>query len=308
MRFSKDGKSILATAELVDTVLSRFQRKAVIGDLESEFGLTRDHLFYLQGVSSYSVQAFSALIDAREAVQLTFDVEKLNGLLNSCLSASSADINKLLNFIDDKFNGYHTVEFKVANNFIDLLYSQLDCILDASKSFKLNCPAETLLLLSKLSGLRKTVLPFLLINKDVFSFKIHIQDFSFGLRAFDTKYSHVHEVISLIQMGADYDFVKNQNGFCDVSAQYFKSVRKIYGIEIPSVEKISVKKKLDVHEMFNEFLDKGLDYKNAIISTHKKSTLKIELITKILKRIDVVEDDDDVLEYELDELHRILEN
>ncbi len=307
MRFSNDGKSILASAELVDTVLSRFQRKAVIGDLVSEFGLTRDHLFYLQGVSSYSVQAFSALIDAREAVKLTFDVDKLNGLLNSCLSASSADLNNLINFIDNNFNGFHTVEFKIANNFIDLLYSQLDCILDASKSFKLNCPPETLLLLSRLSGLRKTVIPFLLINKNVFSFRINIQDFSFALRAFDTKHSHVHEVITLIEMGADYDFVKNHNGFCDVSSQYFKSVRKIYGIKIPSVEKISVKKKLDVNEIFNDLISKGLNYKDAIIGTSKKSSLPIELITKILKRIDVVEDDDESMELELDELHRILE-
>lgn len=307
MQYSNSGGNILAASELLDSILTRFQRGAVISELESEFGLKRDHLFYLRNINSKAIQSLALMVNARAAVTLNVDVEKLNLLLSSCVNANNADVNALLRNVDANFNGLHAIEYTIANQYIDLIYSELDLLLDASKQVKFNAPPKTLYLLSGLTGLKKSIVPFVMINKGVFTFDIDLTAFTFALRAFDAKYSQVNEVISLIKMGADFDFVKTYNGYCDVSIQYFKNLRKIFDIQTFSTEKLAVKKKLDIYESFNGSLKSEGTYKKAVIQAHIACNVPIEIVVKVIKKFETeIELDDEILESQLDELHRLL--
>lgn len=298
----KDNE-LLAANELIDCIYSRYQLGGVIGDVEEEYGLKRDHTYYISKLDSSCIQPLSALVNARSAIMIEINYKVLNNAIQRCIDSSSSDINKLMRGVNDNFNFSHTPECQLLHNLIHVLYSQLDSFYDSGKAFETSLNAETIFLLSKLTGYKKSVLPFFLINKDSFRFKINHSELTFAIRAFETKRKNVNAVHELIKMGADYLFVRNYNDCCDVSLVYFRFMRKVYNINVPQLRTVELYKLTDAYSVFNEAM-KSMSYKDSVIKACNSTKLNIATVTEAIERFnqEQCDDEEDDFDSDLDEL------
>lgn len=298
------NNNLHAANELIDCVYSIYQLGGVITDIENAYGLTRGHSYYISKLESRSLQPLAALLNARSSVILDIDYDVFNQLIEQCINCSDSDINVLMRGVNENFTFKHTPECQLLQNFVHIMYSQLDSLFDTGTQFKTSIPSKTISLLSNLSGYRKSVLAFFLINKDVFKFRIDHASFTFAVRAFETKKNNVDAVHDLIKMGADYLFVRNYNGFCDVCLAYFTFMRKVYDIKIQPFASFELYKLTDAYAVYNESLAKN-SYKESVIAAHKSTKLPIAIIIEAIQRFE--EDSDELDDDDFADIDEILE-
>lgn len=292
------NSKLCAAHEFLSSIANKFRSGFVISDLESKFDLKRDHLFFIQNLESSSFVSLSKLIDGKEAITVYIDERKLEDVLEATISASNTQFNEVMKTIKKHFGYEYEDEYLLVNSFVELAYQQVDHLYNPSVSLKLNLPPHIINLFYRITGIRKSVLPFVLLGKEIVKFDVDLTSLTFAFRAFKAQHEGVEAVISLIKLGADYEYVKRFNGRMDVSQSYFKAARKVFDIKIESLEKLSVLKKNEIYTQFQELLDDGLQYQDAVFKTHKLQNVTIECVTKVITRFkdEELEDLDDELE------------
>ncbi|KZN63367.1 hypothetical protein [Pseudoalteromonas luteoviolacea] len=293
---------IVASKELIFHLFDEFSQNTSLDELVSKYGLSKDHLIYIRELNLDGVHPLSALINAREAVEININYPVINEAISIVANCTESEIKDFKASVTEKYKFEFGIEFNILNEIFTLLSDGLNSIYETSSRINTPFNVKTLSLLANLSVKRFRFLPYLLLNRKAYTFQVNKREFTFAIRAFSGKKRSVNKVTSLIKRGADYKYVNEKNGFCSVSTSYFDFMQGYFGVQhlmSLKLKDIPHLKRSDCWNIYQEQLNKGCSLNDALIFTSDKTKVPIFLVLKTIEKFELEDEDDDDL---LDEL------
>ncbi|MAD89089.1 MAG: hypothetical protein CMK64_05250 [Pseudoalteromonas sp.] len=301
---------ILGSKELIFHLFDEFSKNISLEDLTNKYGLSKDHLIYIRELNLDAVNPLSTLINAKEAVEIEINHSIINEAIGIVANCTESEMINFKKSVTEKYQFEFGIEFDLLNQLFSLLSDSLNMTYETGSKISTSLNIKTLFLLSTLSVKRFRFLPYLLINRKAYTFKVNKRELTFAIRAFSGKQRSVEKVTSLIKRGAEYKYVNENNGFCSVSTSYFDFMQRFFDVEHlmnMKLKDVSHLKRSDCWNIYQEEIKKGSTLKEALIIASDKTKVPIFLILKTIELFELDEgedeDEDDLLDELLDAIN-----